>query len=458
MVAWLNCSNSQHVNYLGFLSELANIALPKLTESYFISSQFDVVLTYIIIKIQIRLYATLDDGKIFSIHGCGRLIITLSEAYMAIGKVIQYAKLEDFRLDSKNPRLGNMLDGKEPSQKQILDEMDDWKLDELAVSFLSSGGFWVQEALLAIKEKVGKSTVLTVVEGNRRLAALMKLKDLTDSAKTKSAKWRQIAALASESPPDGSLFERIPYLLVESRSDVDEYLGFRHVTGIEEWHPAEKAAYIAKLIDDRGMSYNEVMRKIGSKAPTVRQHYIAHRLLCQMKEAGVLQDEGIQNRFSVMYLSLRTPGVQQRLGININAEPAAARIPVPKEHEDVLPDYARWLFGDEDNGPLFSDSRQVDIFGGLLESDQAFDYLRRTKDARFDLARRLAGGDLPETIDNVKKASEYIRLALSQAHLYRDDEKLLHAIDDFGADAIQLMSVFIRKHAIFRKRINETWS
>jgi len=199
------------------------------------------------------------------------------------------------------------------------------------------------------------------------------------------------------------------------------------------------------------------MRKIGSKTPTVRQHYIAHRLLCQMRENNVLPEDGIQNRFSVMYLSLRTPGVKQRLGIDLNAEPAEARRPVPKAHEDVLPDFARWLFGDEDNPPLFTDSREVDRFGAVLESDKAFEYLRRTKDARLDMARRLAGDDLPEAVDNVKKASEHIRLALSQAHQFRDDAKLQRAMEAFGADAIQLMSVFPSLLGTFRKRIEETW-
>lgn len=376
---------------------------------------------------------------------------------MAIGKDIQYDRLESFRLDAQNPRLGNKFAEKKPTQKQILDEMEDWKLDELAISFLSSGGFWVQEALLAIKEKIGNREYLTVVEGNRRLAALIKLKDIIGGAVEKSAKWRQIADLAKTLPPNSDLFEKIPYLVVDSRKDVDEYLGFRHVTGIEEWHPAEKAAYIAKLIDERGMSYDEVMRKIGSKTSTVRQHYIAYRLLCQMQYAGVLPDEGIQNRFSVMYLALRTSGVQQRLGIDLNADPKASKKPVPKTFEGVLPDFARWIFGDEDNPPIFTDSREVDKFGSILESNKAFDYLRQHKDASLDMAKRLAGGDLPETISNVKKASEHIRLALSQAHLYKEDAKLLNAMDEFGSDAIQLMSLFSSKLKAFRKRVEETW-
>ena len=44
-------------------------------------------------------------------------------------------------------------------------------LDELGVSMLKSG-FWPQEGLIAVKEKVGRQDRLVVVEGNRRLAAL----------------------------------------------------------------------------------------------------------------------------------------------------------------------------------------------------------------------------------------------------------------------------------------------
>ena len=33
------------------------------------------------------------------------------------------------------------------------------------------------------------------------------------------------------------------------------------------------------------MTYQEVMRKIGSKTPTVRQNYISYRLLLQMEDS-----------------------------------------------------------------------------------------------------------------------------------------------------------------------------
>ena len=375
---------------------------------------------------------------------------------MPISKEIQYARLEQFRLDSQNPRFGRDLHESNPSQKRILDEMEDWKLDELAISFLASGGFWVQEAVLVLPETKGKNDILTVIEGNRRIAALMKLKTvIEDSTTAKSKKWREIVELANEKPPSSDLFNKIPYLRIDDRKEVDEFLGFRHVTGIEEWQPAEKAAYIDKLINERGMSFEDVMRKIGSKTTTVKQQYMAYRLLEQMRDEDVLPEEGVQNRFSVMYLSLRTPGVQQRLGLNMEGSPNQNKFPVTKKNTKILGHFARWIFGDETRPPLLPESRNVDEFGRLLESDDAFKYLCEDKDARFDRAKLLAEGDLPATVENIKKASEYIRMALSQAHRYADKRDLQDVMKDFGNDAIHLMSVFPNLQSEFRRKIND---
>jgi len=377
---------------------------------------------------------------------------------MAISKKIEYAKLEQFQLDAQNPRFGRDFRDSNPAQNRILDEMEDWKLDELAVSFLSSGGFWVQEAVLVLPEKKGKSEVFTVIEGNRRIATLLKLRAVIENPATaKTKKWRDIAALAEQGGVQTSsiLFNEIPFLRIDERKDVDEFLGFRHVTGIEEWHPAEKAAYITKLIDEGGMTYEEVRQKIGSKTPAVRQHYIAYRLLEQMRDEDALPEEGVQNRFSVMYLALRTPGVQQRLGLDMTGLPERNKLPVGKKSLPSLKHFARWIFGDESHPPLFTDSRQVDAFGRVLASDEAFKYLCEDKEARFDLARVKAEGDLPETVDNIKKASEYIRLALSQVHRYKDKPDLRKIMKDFGNDAIQLMGVFNALQPDFRKKIDE---
>lgn len=135
---------------------------------------------------------------------------------MAISKEIAYGSLDNLLLDPKNPRLGRNHTKSVLSQDQVLDLITNWTLDELAVSYLESGEFWTHEALLVVEEEIYGKMHLVVVEGNRRLAAL-KLLHAAYNGKSVSSRWRDIAE--SDNPPD-NLFTEIPYLLVDSREDV----------------------------------------------------------------------------------------------------------------------------------------------------------------------------------------------------------------------------------------------
>ncbi|MBW2334093.1 MAG: hypothetical protein JRF06_03185 [Deltaproteobacteria bacterium] len=356
---------------------------------------------------------------------------------MAIGTELTYAKLDELYVDPMNPRLGRNNTGRDVSQETVLDLMRDWKLDELAVSFLESGGFWTHEAILVTKEKLYGKNRLVVIEGNRRIAALKYLYDAINVQEA-TRKWKEIAE--SQVAPEG-LFEKIPYIEVGSRDEIEAFLGFRHVTGIKEWKPAEKAEFIAKMIDNRGMSYEQVMRKIGSKTSTVRRHYIAYRLLLQIEN---MSEEEVQKRFSVMYLSLRTQGVQQYLQIDIYSDPETAKTPVPKKRIANLSNFALWLFGDSEKErlPLFTDSRQVDNFGRILESNEAVEYLERTEKPSFEIALRISGGDEPEIIKLVETAADNIEMALTRAHFFKKSKKLKEAVERLAKDTAQIMNIF----------------
>jgi hypothetical protein len=314
---------------------------------------------------------------------------------MAISNEIHYARLEELYLDPMNPRLGRANKSSNGSQDKVLELMRDWTLDELAVSFLESG-FWVQEALIVIEEKKNGKTRLTVIEGNRRLAAL-KYPQAALQGKPVSRKW---ADLARTKTPPAELFERIPYIKADSRKDIEAFLGFKHVTGIKEWRPAEKAEYIAKMIEESHLTYEEISRRIGSKTPTVRQHYISYRLLLQMEEQENISVEMVEDKFSILYLALRTAGVRNYLQVDIQADPEAAKRPVPESRLEQLTNFARWLFGNDSHPPLFTDSRLVSDFGVILESPEAVDYLERTDRPNFEIAFRTAGGDELKTAIN----------------------------------------------------------
>ena len=351
---------------------------------------------------------------------------------MAISTKLQYARLDDLYLDAKNPRLGRHHTNLELPQEEVLELMSEWTLDELAVSYLESH-FWTHEALLVVKEELKGSPRLIVVEGNRRLAALMYLRRALRPVNGEwvPRKWKLLVE-SREIPEEfrnGKFFDEIPYVQADAREDIESFLGFRHVTGIKQWNPEEKAQNIAKLIDERGMSYEEVMRKIGSKTPTVREHYISYRLLLQMESD--LEDFSpayAEGRFSVMYLTLKKKGIRDYLHISIMADPETAKRPVPAEHLQNLRNFALWLFGNDKQPPLFQDSRQAEKFNKILENPKARQYLETHKTPNFDYAFQLTHGDKQEIVRLLNGADDNIAIALSRIYQYKDAPEIQRAL------------------------------
>ncbi|MCY4552433.1 MAG: hypothetical protein OXC79_02055 [Candidatus Poribacteria bacterium] len=356
---------------------------------------------------------------------------------MGISTELQYATLDELYLDAKNPRLGRYQTDANLSQEEIIEMMNDWVLDELAISYLESG-FWTHEALLVVKEALDGEQRLVVVEGNRRLAALIYLRRAINGEKV-SKKWSLLVE-GQEVPV--KLFNEIPYIQIDSRQEVESFLAFHHdVTGIKQWTPEQKAQYIAKLIDERGMSYNEVMRKIGSNASsTIRQYYVSYQVLLQME--ACLENfsvENIEGRFSVLYLSLRMPSVQKYLGIEISANPKVAQTPVPKTHLNALANFALWLFGSQQYPPLFTDSRYLDNFATILENPEAVQYLENSKKPNFEYAFQLTRGDESEIIGLINGAGDNIAIALSRIHHYKDSPEIQRAVKRLAVDCKELL-------------------
>ncbi len=348
---------------------------------------------------------------------------------------IEFILLDQIALDPLNPRLGRAAHAQQLNQDQIYDKMKDWSLEELATSFLESG-FWPHEAVLCVEDDVAGQKRLVVVEGNRRIAALQRLRK-TYAGEEKSRKWIDLTAGVA---PPAELFDRVPYIRYESRADVDAFLGFRHVTGIKEWAPPEKAQFIAKLIDTNGLTYRQVMRKIGSKTDTVERNYIAYCILAQMEETEGLETQEVENRFSVLFLSLRSKAVQKFLGIEakFGIEPSAVKPPVDTGHVGHLKEYSKWLFGDAETPAVVQDSREVDKFARVLASAEGLDYLRSVRRPSLEKAFVIAGGDQEEIYDLLSTAAYNLQEALSSIHLYKTDEKLITISKRMLANADQV--------------------
>lgn len=353
---------------------------------------------------------------------------------------IEYTSIDNLFLDAQNPRLGRERVKKGLSQEGVLEIMEDWTLEELGTSFCESG-FWPQEALIAVREKLGNFESLVVVEGNRRLAALKLIERASKGDDTPKSWKNLIQGVPAQRLK--ALREEVPYILMPDRNSVKSYLGFRHVTGIKEWQPAEKAQFIAELVEKDNLTFDQVRKRIGSKLPTVRQNYISYRLLLQMEEQSERVDVSkVEERFSVLYLSIRSEGVRKYLHIKIDADPKTAKKPVPQSRLDQLENFALWLFGDSKREPLFSDSRRVDEFGKILLSDKAVGYLERTDKPSFEVAKRMAGVSEAEVATHIEKAADEVEEALRAAHTQRDSPRVKIAVDRLAMDTSQLVKLF----------------
>lgn len=358
---------------------------------------------------------------------------------MPLSNTIEFAVLQDLSLDPHNPRLGLPVAEPPASQKRVLELMWSWNLEELAVSFLANG-FWPQEAVIVVKELLyGQPDTLVVVEGNRRIAALIYLKEALEGS-PRSRTWSRLVKGVTS---DNELFLNIPYILADSRADVIAYLGFRHVTGIKQWDPTQKAEFIANMIDDMGMSYDSVRKQIGMRVDTVRRNYVAYRMLKQMETLDIeVSEEGVERRFSVLFLSLREERVRTFLGIDINAEPEEAKFPVPQAMLGNLSDFVGWLFGTDDQRPLFTDSRYVGGFARILSDTEAVDYLRSSAMPSFDIALQKAGVEDEEIENQIKEANVQMELALSRVHLHLNSQPIRKAIERLALNAKELVSKF----------------
>ncbi|MDF0596312.1 hypothetical protein [Psychromarinibacter halotolerans] len=348
---------------------------------------------------------------------------------------IEYAELKDIKLDPLNPRLGRSLNGASLSQDEIYDRMKDWSLEELATSFLESG-FWVHEAVLCVKEELDGEEELVVVEGNRRIAALKRLAKTFDGEDT-SKRWLDI--IDGETRPD-DMFKNVPIIVVGSRQEIVSFLGFRHVTGIKEWAPPEKAQFIAKMIDEGGLSYRDVMRKIGSKTPTVQRNYIAYCILRQMDDIEDVVVQEVEDRFSVLFLSIRTSGVRNFLNLDpkFQVEPGEVYPPIPEKSIPNLVEFSRWLFGDQENSPVVNDSRQIEKFASVLASEDGLEYLRRVRKPSLDKAFVIAGGDQEEVYDLISTATVNLQEALTTIHFYKEDDRLKSVSKKMFSTALQI--------------------
>ncbi|WP_454858455.1 hypothetical protein [Promicromonospora soli] len=279
-------------------------------------------------------------------------------------RTLEYLDLNQLKFDPENPRLPS---GRSTDQGEILRYLlETANLLDLMRS-IASQGFFPGEPLLVTKDD-SSPEVLTVVEGNRRFAACWLLSHPGDAPVRRRAV-EQIVAEAEFRP------NSLPCLVLPE-SEIVGFLGYRHITGIQEWSPLAKARYLARLWnDDEGPEgYDErlrwIARRIGSRSDYVARLLTALQLYSEIEEAsffGVpdLNEETLS--FSLLALAMNRPDLANFLGLSSGQDFELVGLDTAR-----LEQLTKWFFAVDDVGrtPL-GESRNVSMLVAVVKDSRA---------------------------------------------------------------------------------------
>ncbi len=355
--------------------------------------------------------------------------------------------LTDLYFDSKNPRL--VEEGEPLGQKDILRTLwREFAVDEIALS-IAANGYFPYEPLFAAKED-GR---LIVVEGNRRLAAARLLVDAKLREEIGAADLPEITAAARKS------LETLPVIICR-RSEIWQYVGFKHVNGPQQWQSYSKARYIAWVHNDVHVPLDEIASQIGDQHSTVARLYRAWMVLEQAEKAGVFSKEDRAKKhfsFSHLYTGLDYPGVQTFLGLS-KEKSLSTRSPVPRSKLKNLGEFCEWLYGSQSRQKppvVTSQNPDLRILQDVLQTRDGIAALRRG--LPLSVARDISKGDeqlFREAVIAAKQSLQEARGKLLTG--YRGEVDLLRTAEELVglAENIHREMLSIRSERPRRQRSN----
>jgi hypothetical protein len=275
--------------------------------------------------------------------------------------------VSQLRLDPDNPRMVSSKDG--DSQYELAVTIEHAHDSLLVAESIATMGYFANEPLIVVQ--VGKKSEWTVVEGNRRLTALLGLTDkkLRDEF-FEAEKWHKLAATVEMTSKS-----LIPCIQVADRRQVNAIVGFRHISGIAAWSPYAQASFIANLVDSEGLTFNEVSTMVGKKRTEVAKLYRNFEIAQQAKTSGEVSN-ALEGTFSLLTVAMSSPALRNHIGAPSTSEIEPGVAPIPDEKVGELHEVLGWIFGSEKKSAIVTDSRQIGGLGRVLQNATGLAALR----------------------------------------------------------------------------------
>lgn len=358
-------------------------------------------------------------------------------------------QVDDVFLDPNNPRFWSEHSGKETVDKKIvepkiqdlaLERMKKYGIKELRDSILRNGFLPLDR--IVVRPITGFEGKYVVVEGNRRLSALKLLRDQIEND------------LIDEEGIDEDYIERLDEntktlnVLVYEGSETHDIAwllqGVRHIGGIRDWQPAQRAKLIADQISGLGLGYKQAGQQFGLTAQAVGRLYRAYKALEQMRSDEEYQDLAKNEYFSLFEETIRRPVLKDWLGWSDSE--------FLFQNTDNLHQFYSWISPDPDHPETnrrIHDPKQIKHLAALvgansknllakiddheLSIDAAFDRLNSTPQS-FDWAEAL--GKAEEILSSIpistlsEDSEEYISRVSQLITSLEKNIKMAEAVQD----------------------------
>ena len=332
-------------------------------------------------------------------------------------KKIEYIPLGSLKLDFKNPRLPINTSNEADIIKWML---EDASIIELMLA-IGQNDFFIGEALLVVED----NNNFVVIEGNRRLTSL-KILNNPDLAKIHTKKVQRVLEETKYRPSE------IPCIIFDSRNDISQYLGYRHITGIKSWGMLAKAKYLNSLIPllkTKGL-YNqsrELAKKIGSRSDYVKRVLISYKIYEIIKDNNfykIFQLNETTFHFNYIADSLRYENIKNFINIDLEDNNTLSSI-----NKDNLATLISWFFkkNDQLRSRVYGNSDNLSKLNKILSNKEVTSkfFQGLSLDDAFNLTEIDAGtftAELYASLQELKTAHSYIHQIKN--HNDRDMEML----------------------------------
>ncbi len=283
-----------------------------------------------------------------------------------------HVPLRDLLLDPNNPRfseLGEALNtvpesrfAEDRVQASTMEKMKDPSFDVSELrDTIKTIGFLPMDRIVVRRWKSNSvDPRYVVIEGNRRVTALKWLYNLhTDGKETfTEAKLENITAIDCLELDTDAAPESATLILP----------GLRHVSGVKEWGPYQKAKAVHALRRS-GMSPQEAAQSLGLSTRSANVSYRCFLALEQMKNDEEFGDHAEPKMYTFFDEVFKRPNVRDWLEWSDERERFLA-----KEH---LSEFYGWMVPGEDGAaPKLPESRSIRELGQIITDESALDILR----------------------------------------------------------------------------------